>query len=124
MAKEETKSTPVRLIREEGKAALVEWIDEDGRYQRAILPSKLVTDGVGGGWLVAQTDLDAGMPYGVPWAELITIEVTPQIIEHELRKAGLWTFQDLQANPNVTLGALVAAYGVSLSSLLRLKEKS
>jgi len=102
----------VRTVWERHGVSLVEWMD-DGEPRRALLPSSDVGED-------GQCEYpERGIEYGIPWSMFITVEVTPSDIERELKKAGIWTVGDLYHRPREAQGAVVAAYGAVLSTLLR-----
>jgi hypothetical protein len=63
-----------------------------------------------------------GMPWGVPWEE-VELRADPGKLAAQLRRCGIWTAEDLRANPQAALGAIQCAYGVDLSALRKLAEK-
>lgn len=109
----------VKIIRRSGTAALVGWV-EDGNLRRATVPlSQIELDDSKIGTVDKET-LEMGIPYGVPWEEVIgEIKITPQIIANILRQHGIWTLEDAQNNPNAIVGALQAAYGLDMATLIR-----
>jgi len=103
----------VKVLNDQGKTVLVEWV-EDNKIKRGFIPSKnLATDS-----LVAKKVLSAATPYGLPWAKLIKLQATPEGIEVALHRAGIWTMEDLMKNPMPALGAIQAAYWLDMSILL------
>jgi len=80
---------PVRLVAHKGDSALVEWI-EAGMYCRVYVPLDRVDRGT-----VASKDLAKGIPYGLPWEQWIEIQATPERIANELRRMGVWCWQDI-----------------------------
>lgn len=105
---------PVKLIRRQNQAALVEWVDEDGRTQRCVIPAEMIQDGQ-----AADDTLAAGTPYGLPWGELITLSATAVDVEAELHRANIWTGDDLRSNTVGAVAALQRVYGVDLAALLQ-----
>lgn len=98
----------MKTIKTKGKVALVE---HEG--QRRIVPIK------------EANNLEAfamGMPWGVPWEE-VKLRANPDVLAAELRRRGIWTANDLRANPNVALAAIQSSYGVDLSALQRFATK-
>lgn len=89
--KHEVVSVSVRCIRHKGDAALVEWIDR-GQYRRGFIPLSSIKDGT-----VKETTLKRAVPYGIPWEKCIKITATPEEIANELRRAGMWTLEDIDA---------------------------
>jgi hypothetical protein len=109
----------VKVIQKKGQAALVEWLDGDGTH-RVTIPAKAIESGN----RVAMSELGYGIPYGEPWEELVMLAVTPAVIAEQLRRAGIWTYEDLLSRPNQALGAIQAAYGFDLTALLRAAKQS
>ena len=103
----------VRVIRQRGQAALVEWVDSEGAH-RATIPAGAIHKGH-----VAKDELEYGIPYGVPWEELIALIATPTTIAAELRRRGIWTKGDLFSQPNVAVSAIQASYGFDLAALIK-----
>ncbi len=108
----------VRLIRATGKAALVEWVHQ-GKLNRAVVPLDAIQDGA-----VTNNVLAAAIPYGVAWEEIEFHRPSPAQIANALREAGIWTREDLFANPNKAIGVLQAIYGVDLGALIGLANKA
>lgn len=81
---------PVRLVAHKDGSALVEWIDADGMYRRAYVPMDKLDKGT-----VASKVLAKGIPHGLPWEKWIEITVTPEQIANELRRQGVWGWEDI-----------------------------
>jgi len=107
----------ITVIRQERQSALVEWHDGE-RMARAIVPAASVS----GDEVSAQT-LKHGVPWGVPWEDVLSIDVTPQAIADELRRRGIWTAGDLAARPQEAVAALQRVYAVSLAALRKAAEE-
>lgn len=103
--------TRVRVVEQRGPAVVVEYA---GGQKRAVVPAESLVDGC-----VSTETLDFGIPYGLPWEQLLQPAVTPETLAAALRAAGIWTLADIEHNPNAVLGALQAAYGVDLGALLQ-----
>ena len=119
---EETKpkrrKVNVRIVEQEGESALVEWTEGDD-LRRAYIPTEKVEGGK-----CYQDVLDAGIPYGAPWKDLIpTSGLTPEAIGRELRRKGFWTSADIQANMRIVQKAVNTATGLSAASLFTLAQK-
>ena len=93
---------PVRLVAHEGESALVQWIDADGMYCRVYVPLDKLEEGT-----VASKDLERGIPYGLPWEEWIEVQATPEKVANELRRQGVWCWQDVN---NAALDAANKAF--------------
>lgn len=107
---------PVRVLRQAGYAALVEWLVGDVP-QRAYVPVGLVTDNMG--------DPDAlalGIPYGVPWEDLAA--GLPGAVERaadlavQLHRRGIWTSEDFNAHLKAVRGTVKQVYGTSATAQL------
>jgi hypothetical protein len=120
-AKKKTpRQVPVKVVKVDGKAALVEWL-EKGELARGVVPVGEVHDGTCG----ADT-LDAAAPYGVPWVKLLDAEemkTTPTALEAELHKRGIWTTEDIEKNFSHAQAALMAALGLDIQLLLRIARQ-
>lgn len=104
----------VKIVRRQNQAVLVEWVDDDGRKQRCVIPAEKIEDGQ-----AADDVLAAGQPYGYPWGKMITLSALPVDVEVELHRANIWTGDDLRANTAVAVAALQRVYGVDLAALLQ-----
>lgn len=116
--KEETKlrrkakPVAVSVIARKGKSALVEWGAGDG-LKRAFVPADLVE-----GDAVNPEVLAQGIPYGVPWAELVdTSGATPANFQAEMHRNGIWTVADLEAKPKILHKILPIITGINLGAL-------
>jgi hypothetical protein len=109
----------VKIIARQGGTALIEWIDADGAYGRALLPLSEINGQPGE--TVAYDDPASGIPYGEPWQELLmeggVREKTAWEIANELRRTGIWTLTDLQTNAQTALAAFQRGYGMDVQRL-------
>lgn len=103
----------VEVIRKKGQAALVQWV-EGGSVRRGSIPLDALQ-----GDMVDQKMLQMAIPAGFPWASIIELSVTPQIIEENLHRVGIWDLDDLLKNPQAAVGALQAAYKVDVAHLTK-----
>ncbi len=103
----------VKLIGRKNAAALVEYTD-NGQTKRVTVPFSVIK-----GDEVDRRQLSYGIPYGAPWAELIKLSATPQLIEEELHKRGIWTAQDALDKPQDVIVAVHAAYGLDVAAVTR-----
>jgi hypothetical protein len=106
----------VRVISGAGQTSLVEWVDEEGMYHRAYVPTGKVEDGA-----VARKVLERGAPYGLPWEEFIEITATPGLIANRLRQRGMWRMEDLHPQK---LMSCAKAFDVTRFMQLANKEAS
>lgn len=105
---------PVRVVRAQGHAVLVEYL-QDNRLARRVVPAGTIVDGA-----CTPAALSEGVAYGIPWAELVTLAATAELLEENLHIAGIWTPGDLAApgGAQAALGALQKTYGIDLSNLI------
>ena len=108
----------VRIIRENGPTALVEWAVKDD-VRRAYIPKEVIHN-----LRVPADELDAGTPYGVRWEEFAVVTATPRTIGLELRKRGLWTVRDCESRVAEAHAAFVAACSADFGALLQAARKS
>lgn len=106
----------VSLIKRQGGAAVIQWA-AGGQVQRAVIPAAELVN-LGGGQFECQAP-ELGAPYGLPWAELIQLTVTPEQAEQAFHNYGLWTAQDIQRNHLQALGALQSLYAGDLGALIK-----
>jgi hypothetical protein len=106
---------PVTIIEARGETFLVEY--NAGGLKRAIIPGSEVKDG--------QADVEIlalGIPYGLPWEEMVNLQATSELLAQELRIRGIWTIDDMRRNQPVVYGALQAVYGLDLAGLINAAE--
>lgn len=107
-----SRTVEVREVSHSGDVALVEWQDAEGRWQRRQLPQSEVVDGK-----VGAEALEMGIPYGLPFAEMVAFP-TPAQVADELHRVGLWTLEDLEANPTLAKDVLRGACGTAWAALM------
>ena len=107
----------VKVVSRHGSSALVQWLIRK-TLNRGYVPLEAISDES----TVELEDLDAAIPYGVPWSNVITMTATPEALENRLHQIGVWTYDDLLANPQAVIGALQATYMVDFSALKRAAE--
>lgn len=96
------------------KSVLVDW---DGR--RVVIPREALE-----GDHVPANVLEAGIEYGEPWAEVVTVNVTRAKIAEALHAAGVWTYQDVLRMPTQVMAVFRHAMDVDLQALFgEAKEK-
>jgi len=102
----------VKVIKTEGHASLVEFIENEMPRRVTIPMSALAGD---------EADdevLAMGIDYGVQWEELSVIpQITPTTLQAALRNHGIWTKDDFLKNPNVIIGVLKTIYGLEYATL-------
>lgn len=108
-------STSAIVIARKNDLLLVEW-EERGSISRAWVTPDMVLENKGPTATVVNPK--AGIPYGMDWTRVGPMGVTPNDIDRELKRRGIWTIEDLRSKPNEVIGALQAAYGLDLARLL------
>lgn len=105
----------VRVMAAEGESALVEWQGKAGRF-RAYVPAVEVQ-----GDKCATEILEAGIPYGVSWERCIAdlADLTPKRVAAELRRAGIWTLDDLRVRRKQAKLALAGLAGLAVGEIER-----
>jgi hypothetical protein len=92
---------------------VVEW-----DQRRAIIP-KTSLDGDE----VSQEVLEQGIPYGLPWGELIKVKITAQMIEEALHSRGIWTAEDALRNSSKVKAAFLALITGPLQSVFTIAKE-
>jgi hypothetical protein len=116
--KKAPKTIPVTVISQQGSVILVEY-QEDNLPARVLLPVTALLPGS----CVAETLLLAGVPASVRWHEIIHISASDRRLAECLYAAGLYTAEDVLANPKAATGALQAALSVDVAALFTAAEK-
>lgn len=111
--------TKVTVVRSKGGKSLVEWTYAQRLHRSWVPMGDVVKDG--DGYRVEKPS--AGVPYGHNFAKLLTPSATPDAIDAELKRRGIWTIEDLRASPNSALGALQSVYGVDLAALFQAADQ-
>jgi len=108
------KLVKVVVIKAYKDTALVE-LTEAGELVRYIVPLASLTDKG-----ILPSDLELGIKYGIPWEQELKLDATVKKLASNLRKAGLWTAEDIIGNYNLVAGVLQATYGVDLGEISRI----
>lgn len=118
----------VTIVKRMEGTAVIEW-QEDGMPFRSVVPLSELGIEQASLRVAECAHPERGIAYGEDFSALIVPAATAESIDRELKKAGIWTAEDLHRNPNGAAGALQRAYGVDLAGLLsatrqQLKGKS
>lgn len=105
------KMVQIKIVSHKGHSALVEY---DGGNKRAYVP----LDKLDGNKIV-QDELDKGIIYGLELERLITVSGGPEAIAAELRRRGVWTYEDLCQKPHAVHKAFLTFYGKDLAALMQ-----
>ena len=111
------KKYEYNLIARTGEAGLVEVV-RNGAAERVTLPMSILN-----GKDITESDLDAGISYGLPFAEFLTpASDIVKRLEIGLHNAGIWTVEDLQKKPNDVIRALRQTYGIEIGRIIQAAE--
>ena len=116
VTEKKTKKLAIRLVQKAGEAGLVEWVD-GADWKRAYIPLDEVAV------KVDETVLDAGIPYGLEWNKIKPKQLDPLDLQNQLRKAGIWTAEDLAHNPQAASLALLEFAGANLTAIIEFSYK-
>ena len=109
--KKPEKPVEVTTVKSGNETALVETV-KDGKLCRHVIPLAALTDKG-----VLPSVLKLGVKYGIPWEQELKLSATVEKLASNMRKAGLWTADDVLGNYNKVLGVLQATYGVDLGKI-------
>lgn len=101
----------VKVISTRGQSALIE-CSKGGKLERKTVPLADIQDGK-----ISEYKLKLGVPYGLEWSKLITLKTTSDLLEQNLRQAGVWTAEDALSNSQRLLSVLQKTYGVDMSTI-------
>lgn len=103
-------------VRHKNGLYLVEW-KQGASLRRAWIRGDQI--GWREGKRLGVTRPDGGIPYGVDWSRLIgNIIISSDDLDSELKRNGIWTTDDLRANPQSVFSAIQGATGVTLGLLI------
>jgi len=93
---------PVKVVFEKGQSALVEWAD----VRRSLVPAIEIK----AGHVRLDTLLECPT-YGIDWEEYLSVDLDSNELALKLRKAGIWTLEDLQTKDRVVARIAVNIIG-------------
>jgi len=99
----------IKLLKVRGKAAVVTFRDKDGMLQgRVISRDDVLGMRIGETKGVPQSVVDTGTEYGIDVEVLLGEEyvITPRDLEQELRRHGIWTYDDMNSNSQEVVVAI------------------
>lgn len=109
------REVQAKVITRQQGLILVEWVDGVHPSRAWVTPDMVIEDA---GRQLTIRHPEGGIPYGVDWSVLISGYISTDEIETRLKQSGLWTVEDLQAQPNVALGVIRAVASDVLQELL------
>jgi hypothetical protein len=104
------------VIRRKRGFVLVEWAESGRLYRSWVMPDMIERDN---NRVVAVRNPRAGVPYGIDFSHIVQLRATPDDLDREMKRAGIWTLQDMRENPQKVIGALQSAYGVDFSVIMQ-----
>lgn len=116
-----TDNVEARVMRVANGISLVEWTDAAGVLQRSWVTEDMIQEKEGNHATVI--DPGAGVPFGVPFAQIVEFSADPKEFERELHKRGIWTTEDVRNNLGAVRNALIAAYSTDVREILRSLER-
>lgn len=104
----------VTVVRDSGRGSkLVTWTD-GGHPRRSWVPTHLISPDLE----VSLKVLQESAPYGLPFDQIIeSVTITADAFADALHRRNIWTQEDVIKNPDAVSKALIAAAGLSVSSL-------
>jgi hypothetical protein len=109
---------PVTVVETRGRSALVEYVI-DGERLRVYVPVEEVAGGE-----VAEKVLQAGVPHGAPWRELLADVEGGEALANELKRLNVWTNADVERSVrNVQKAIAATGAEIRLGDLRRLAQK-
>jgi hypothetical protein len=115
--KRRQKAIPVTVLATRGQSALVAWREDGDRERRVYVPADQVSSGA-----VEAGALASGIPHGLPW-NAVKICADGQRLEDALHARGIWTLEDLLADPSAGAGAVKTTLELSYGKLLEEARK-
>jgi hypothetical protein len=64
-------------------------------------------------------DPHLGIPFGMDWSRLVIFRASPIDLDNELKRHGIWTYDDLFSRHNDVVAALQAVYKIDAVALVR-----
>lgn len=104
------------VIEQNPETTLLQILSDDSqKVSRTIVPTDTISieDGV----VTCAIDPYEGIPYGLPWEEILQVDLTVEELANNLRRYGLWTAEDIHGNPPALMSAIAVSYGMSASNL-------
>ena len=107
-----------KIVTWKGEAGLVELV-RDGSVERVTLPMDMLR----GATELTESEVDSGIPYGLPYADFLTpsADIVPRLII-ALHKVGIWTLDDLRKQPMKVVAALQATYHIETARIIKAAE--
>lgn len=107
---------PVRVVRQQGQAALIEWQDLLGDTVRGVVPALALIHYPDGKVLA---DVESATLYGVDFAGLELPTITPGDIAQMLHARDLWTADDILKRRGDLLAALEQIKAAHLRAIIK-----
>jgi len=105
----------LQVIESNDESTLLQFIDTDGFVNRVVVPSSTIT--FDGEVVNCSIDPYEGIPYGLPWEEILDVDLTVKELANNLRRYGIWVADDLKNNPQGFRSAIAYFYGMSAAKI-------
>lgn len=104
----------VSVVRDSGRGTkLVQWSDGKS-MKRAWVPAHLINQDLE----VSFKTLNESPAYGLPFDHILqSVTISADVVADALHRRGIWTDEDVMRNPEAVSKALIAAMGLSVSSV-------
>jgi len=111
----------ITLLKVQGQAAIVSFWDKDGMLQARIISRDDVTGlHLNETTVISKHIVDTGTDYGIDMEILLGegYVIGPVDLEQAMRKRGLWTYEDINSNPQAVMAAINSLSGQLFASVL------
>jgi len=104
----------VKVVLRKSGWALVQYREADVSYRCWVPETMVVTTPDG---RITVDDPSLGVPYGIRFDLLPDFHIKSVDLGEELHRRGIWTLEDMAANPNAVVASIVAVGGLQRSQL-------
>lgn len=115
----------VTVLKTDRDSVAVSHIDSDGIYHGRVVRASSLSDWHGTSAYITEDALQAGIYYGIDMNVLFhePIVITQDELQQAFRRYGLWTDEDMLANRNKLVEAVVSmAKGIAIDVISKLHE--
>lgn len=111
----------VRIVRRDRNVVAVTCRDVDGTWQGRIVPKAALTDIKGNTADVPVETFNAGTEYGFDWGVAFPqpLSISGADLTQALRLHGIWTLEDVLANPLQVQAAILALTKAMMANVVR-----
>ena len=111
----------VRMVRRDRNVVAVTCRDASGMWQGRIVPKAVITDIKGSTADVSVEVFSAGTEYGFDWDVAFPepLSISGDDLTQALRSHGIWTLEDVLANPSQVQAAILALTKAMMANVVR-----